>query len=448
MTANQQLFDEIDRRKLAEVALRHITETTSRARGEDFFRVLVREMAAALEVFYVIAGRLVHDEQGQEFNQTLAIWAGDGYLANMRYSLEHTPCSNVADQSMCFHASNICQEYPLDTLLVDMQAESYIGMPMIDTQGKTLGVLVALDKHPIDENKRLLALSLLSIFASRCAAELQHQDREEALERLVEERTQGLRQAQNKLIEQEKMAALGALGALVAGVAHEVNTPIGVAITAASGLREFSAELLEKLSGGAVKRSELQELVSHLQLGAGLVEDNLNRAANLIGNFKQLAVDQSNLQISDFDLAEYIGSIFTAHGPELKKAGVSHVLELPAGVRVHLPAGEIAQLLSNLIMNSLTHAFTGIEPGTIRLSGQVQDGQVHLLFADDGVGAPAAVRARMFEPFFTTRRGQGGSGLGMHIAYNIATGLGGEIALVDSERGLAIALRLPLRLEA
>lgn len=445
MAANQQLFDEIDRRKLAEVALRHITDTTSRARGEDFFRVLVREMAAALEVFYVIAGRLVHDEQGQEFNQTLAIWAGEDFLPNMRYGLEHTPCSNVAEQSMCFHASNICQEFPLDTLLVDMQAESYIGMPMIDTQGKTLGILVALDKRPMDENKRLLALSLLSIFASRCAAELQHQDREEALERIVEERTQGLRQAQGKLIEQEKMAALGAL---VAGVAHEVNTPIGVAITAASGLREFAADLLEKLAGGAVKRSELQELVRHLQLGAGLVEDNLTRAANLIGNFKQLAVDQSNLQISDFDLAEYIGSIFTAHGPELKKAGVRHSLELPAGVRVHLPAGKIAQLLSNLIMNSLTHAFIDTAPGSIRVSGQVQDGQVQLLFADDGVGAPPAVRAHMFEPFFTTRRGQGGSGLGMHIAYNIVTSLGGEIALADSERGLAIAIRLPLRLEA
>ena len=445
MTANQQLFDEIDRRKLAEVALRHITDTTSRASGDDFFRVLVREMAAALEVFYVIAGRLVHDEQGQEFNQTLAIWAGEDFLPNMRYGLEHTPCSNVAEQSMCFHASNICQEFPLDTLLVDMQAESYIGMPMIDTQGKTLGILVALDKRPMDENKRLLALSLLSIFAARCAAELQHQDREEALERIVEERTQVLRQAQGKLIEQEKMAALGAL---VAGVAHEVNTPIGVAITAASGLREFAAVLLEKLAGGAVKRSELQELVSHLQLGASLVEDNLTRAANLIGNFKQLAVDQSNLQVSDFDLAEYIGSIFTAHGPELKKAGVSHCLELPPAVRVHLPAGKIAQLLSNLIMNSLTHAFTGIAPGSIRVSGRVQDGQVHLLFADDGVGAPAAVRARMFEPFFTTRRGQGGSGLGMHIAYNIVTSLGGEIGLVDSARGLAIAISLPLRLEA
>lgn len=445
MTANQQLFDEIDRRKLAEVALRHITDTTSRARGEDFFRVLVREMAAALEVFYVIAGRLVHDEQGQEFNQTLAVWAGEDYLPNMRYGLEHTPCSNVADQSMCFHASNICQEFPLDTLLVDMQAESYIGMPMIDTQGKTLGILVALDKQPMDENKRLLALSLLSIFAARCAAELQHQDREEALERIVEERTQVLRQAQSKLIEQEKMAALGAL---VAGVAHEVNTPIGVAITAASGLREFAAALLEKLAGGAVKRSELQELVSHLQLGAGLVEDNLHRAANLIGNFKQLAVDQSNLQVSDFDLAEYIASIFIAHGPELKKAGVSYSLELQPDVRVHLPAGKIAQLLSNLIMNSLTHAFTDDAPGSIKVSGQVQGDQVHLLFADDGVGAPAAVRARMFEPFFTTRRGQGGSGLGMHIAYNIVTSLGGEIGLVDSERGLAIAIRLPLRLEA
>jgi two-component system NtrC family sensor kinase len=445
MTVNQQLFDEVDRRKLAEASLRQLTDITSKTRGDEFFRVLVRELAAALEVCYVIVGRLVRDEQGHECNQTLAVWAGNDYLPNMRYGLENTPCSNVADQSMCFHACHICAEYPLDTLLVDMQAESYIGMPMIDTEGKTLGLLVALDKQPIDENKRLLALSLLSIFAARCAAELQHRDREVALEHLVEERTSVLRQAQSKLVEQEKMAALGAL---VAGVAHEVNTPIGVAITAASGLREFAAMLLDKLDSGAVKRSELQALASQLQVGATLVENNLYRAADLIGNFKLLAVDQSNLETSEFALAEYVTSIFSAHGPALKKAHASFSLDIPTDIRVFLPAGKLAQLLSNLIMNSLTHAFTAGLPGTIKLSVQLQAGQLHLLFSDDGVGAPAEVRARMFEPFFTTRRGQGGSGLGMHIAYNLVTSMGGEISLADSERGLSIAIRLPQRLAA
>lgn len=442
MSQTQQLFDEVGRRKLAEAALRHITETTGRARGEDFFRTLVRDLAAALDVFYVIAGRLVQDEQSGESNQTLAIWAGNDFMPNMRYPLVHTPCRNVADQSMCFHPRNICQEYPLDTLLVDMQAESYIGMPMIDTQGKTLGILVALDKKPIEEDTRLLALSLLSIFSARCAAELQHQDREAELERLVEERTAKLRMAQGKLVEQEKMAALGAL---VAGVAHEVNTPIGVAVTAASGMREFAGQLSDKLQGTAVSRSELLDLAACLAKSAQLVESNLARAASLVGSFKQLAVDQSHIENSTFDLGQYVQSIFAAHMPALRKAGVRYQLDIPQGLTLNMPAGLLAQLLSNLIMNSLTHAFPQGAGGLLQVSAEpLPDDRVRLVFADDGVGAPPEVRARMFEPFFTTRRGSGGSGLGLHIVYNIVSRLGGQVALLESERGLAVEVCLPL----
>ena len=151
---------------LAEATLRAITASTSRARGDEFLRLMVRELALALDVRYVIAGRLIAMADGHEGIRTLALWGGDDYLPSMEYSLRHTPCQDVTDQSICFHARGIQEGYPQDTLLVDMQAESYIGIPMIDTEGKTLGILSAIDTRPISEDKRLRQL-LLRFFRHR-----------------------------------------------------------------------------------------------------------------------------------------------------------------------------------------------------------------------------------------------------------------------------------------
>ncbi|OEG73126.1 hypothetical protein BEL05_06950 [Shewanella colwelliana] len=437
----KKLFDENEGRTLAEAALRQITENTSRETGDQFFRVLVRDLAKALDVYYVIAGRIVIDENMKEHNQTLAIWAGDDFMDNISYPLDDTPCSNVSSQNMCFHASGICTLYPQDQLLVDMAAESYIGMSMIDTQGKTLGILVALDKKPIDQNKRLLGLSLLSIFAARCAAELQHQDREAQLESLVEQRTQTLKAAQKKLLEQEKMAALGSL---VAGIAHEINTPIGVAVTGASSLIEFSNTLDKRLNSEEVTIEELQELIDLVNQGAKLIDSNLQRAASLISSFKQLAVDQSNLHQSKIELGEYINSIFIAHAAALRRAKVSYTLSAPDKIIMYLPAGKLAQLLSNLIMNSLTHAFPDEQGGQIMVNAEQEGDQAVITVADDGIGITDEIKHHIFEPFFTTRRGEGGSGLGMHIVYNIVTSLGGTITIPHSPKGLTFVITLPL----
>jgi two-component system NtrC family sensor kinase len=352
----------------------------------------VHDLAEVLDVTYVIAGRVIAMADGQEGIRTLAVWGGADYLPNMEYSLLHTPCQDVTDQSMCFHACGIQADYPRDTLLVDMRAESYIGMPMIDTEGRTLGILSAIDTKPISEDKRLLALSLLSIFAARGAAELQHQEREQLLEQKVRQRTEALLAAQATLVEQEKMAALGAL---VAGVAHEVNTPIGVAVTAASSMSSYAAELVRCVSGERVSRSALIATARQLCDAALLVERNLARAADLIGNFKQLAVDQGSAHVSEIGLRE-------------------HVVMLSARI-------------------------------------EALDGAPSLLleFADDGVGLAPEVGERLFEPFFTTKRGQGGSGLGMHIVYTIVHQMGGQVALVPSREpapaGCRIRIRLPAR---
>jgi signal transduction histidine kinase len=432
-------------RALAEAALRAITASTSRARGDDFLRLMVRELAAALDVRYVIAGRLIAMADGHQGIRTLALWGGGDYLPNLEYSLLHTPCQDVTDQSMCFHASGIQADYPRDTLLVEMGAESYIGMPMIDTEGNTLGILSAIDTRAISDDKRLLALSLLSIFATRCAAELQHQERERLLEHTVQQRSEALLAAQAILVEQEKMAALGAL---VAGVAHEVNTPIGVAVTASSSLSSYAEELVKCVSGERVSRSALVATAQRLREAALLVERNLARAADLIGDFKQLAVDQGSTRVVELGLRDHVLSVVSAHGPELRKVGLRVGVDIGADLRVRLDAGRWSQVLSNLLMNAARHGYPNGGPGAIVLTGRdvVEAGARWLLleFADDGVGLTAEARERLFEPFFTTKRGQGGSGLGMHIVYTIVHQMGGQVAVSPDAPGCRIHIRLPV----
>ncbi|MBV7536285.1 GAF domain-containing sensor histidine kinase [Duganella sp. sic0402] len=442
------LFDAADGRVLAEAALRSITASTARARGDDFLRILVRDLAQALDVRYVIAGRVISLAQGEGI-RTLAVWGGADYAPNMEYSLQHTPCQDVTEQCMCFHASGIQADYPEDTLLVEMQAESYIGMPMIDTEGQTLGILSAIDTKPISEDKRLLALSLLSIFAARGAAELQHQDREQQLEAKVQRRSEALLAAQATLVEQEKMAALGAL---VAGVAHEVNTPIGVAVTAASTMASYAQDLLKCVNGERVSRSELLAVAQRLSEGAQLIERNLARAADLIGNFKQLAVDQGSAHEAEVALREHALSVVSAHGPELRKVGLNVTVDIAPELRTRLDSGRWSQVLSNLLMNAAKHGYPDGGPGQVTLAARMalEGGTRWLLleFSDDGVGLAGEARERLFEPFFTTKRGQGGSGLGMHIVYTIMHQMGGQAALAANapgSTGCRIKLRLPLR---
>jgi signal transduction histidine kinase len=435
------MYNESDRRKLAEAALRSITASTSRVRGEEFLRVLVKDLATALEVTYVIAGRVATMPDNSEGIRTLAVWAGNDYAPNMEYGLTHTPCHDVTEQSMCFHSCNIQADYPLDTLLVEMQAESYVGMPMIDTEGKTLGILSAIDTKPIDENKHLLALSLVSIFAARAAAELQHQDREQELERKVAQRTEALRQAQTRLVEQEKMAALGAL---VAGIAHELNTPIGNGLMAASTLQSKAAEFSTHMTEG-ISRSNLLEFIETIQNGAGLLIQDMERAANLVSDFKQIAIDQADIQRHDFFLDKTLTKVLTALQPAISKSG--HLLEcdIPAGISLNNDETSLEQVLNILIDNALVHAFDKDTQGKIHISMQL-DGSDNLLLhvRDDGIGISPENLSHIFEPFFTTIFGQGRSGLGLHIAYNLVNiVLRGTISVESApQQGSCFTLRL------
>jgi signal transduction histidine kinase len=432
------LFDENARRQLAEASLRSITLSTSRVTGEEFFRVLVRDLARALDMHFVIAGELCLQDK-VEINRTIAVWAGDDYMPNLSYALANTPCSNVADQSMCFHANGIQQAYPLDTLLVDMQAESYIGMPMVGTDGKTLGILVALDTKEIDENRRLLSLSLLSIFAARCAAELQHQRRESELEELVAKRTQALENTQKLLVQKEKLAALGSL---VAGVAHAINTPLGNAIMAITSFQSLVDDTKLHLHSKKVSKLHLQSNLDLLSKGCQLSEDNLARVSDLVSHFRTLAETELFEMTHHIALQDAIDAAVHTNKDDLQRKQVKLEISLPANVRVHLAHGALTHIIDSIIQNSLSHGFLDTPHPEIQLRACiVNERDLEITLQDNGVGASAKVCQHIFDPFFTTRLGHGNSGLGMHVVYTLVQRLNGEIQVHSApQQGLGVRM--------
>jgi signal transduction histidine kinase len=252
-----------------------------------------------------------------------------------------------------------------------------------------------------------------------------------------------LKQTQDTLMQAEKLAALGGL---VAGVAHELNTPIGNALTAVSGLERRTQMLGEALQAAVLTRDEMDDYLRYSKEAAGLSVFNLSRAAELVHSFKQIAVDQSKTDIRQFDLGEYLQEILRSLSPTLKKTGCTVELDCPRDILMSTYAGPLSQVISNLVMNAALHAYPPDAPGPIRIVAQAAaDNRVAITVSDEGVGIPPEHQRRVFEPFFTTRRGQGGCGLGLHIVHNLVTQtLAGSIQLEAKRlRGTVFAVTIP-----
>ncbi|MCV2371089.1 ATP-binding protein [Roseateles oligotrophus] len=257
-----------------------------------------------------------------------------------------------------------------------------------------------------------------------------------------------LQQAQSQLMAQEKLAALGAL---VAGIAHELNTPLGNSLLMASTLEQRTAEVESAVLTKALRRSELESYFNEAKAMARLIMLGLESAARLIGSFKQVAVDRTAEQRRPFDLAQLCEQIVATLQASIRKRGHRITLDIPPDILLDSFPGPFGQILSNLIENAMVHGFgerrEGHE-GLMNLSARRMSGErVELRFQDDGVGISAAHAARIFEPFFTTKFGQGGSGLGLSVSYNIANSLlGGSLTLDRSVvNGSCFVLFLPLK---
>lgn len=335
---------------------------------------------------------------------------------------------------------------------VGSTAEHWLGCPLLDQQHQALGAIVIQSyraDHTFSEEDQAL-FALIANHVSNALQGLQSMDR---LERAVHERTAlleqqnaalnaamaALRQAQADLVRQEKLASLGRL---VAGVAHEINTPLGICVTATSHLVQELKLTREELAAGAMTEDSLEQFLDIVDQSLRIMTTNTQRAAALVRSFKQVAVDQSSDAIRSFNLKAYIHEVLLSLQPKLKGRPVSVTVDCAADIELDSFPGAVSQILTNMLMNSLVHGYEREQAGAIVIAAALEGEAVVLTYSDDGAGMDGETLAKMFDPFFTTRRSSGGSGLGAHILYNLVTGpLGGTVD-VDSAPGQGLRYRL------
>jgi signal transduction histidine kinase len=300
----------------------------------------------------------------------------------------------------------------LSQAMMDLQKQKY----QLETQQKTL-------KEEIETRRGT-------------ESQLLHQTTE--LEHTID--TLGM--AHGKLVESEKLAALGGL---VAGITHDVNTPIGVGVTATSYLSDRLKELGKKFDAKSLNSNDMKIFIDDGKQTVELLNTNLNRASELIASFKQIAVDQASEAIRTINLKEYIHEIVTSLKPKLKKVNHEINIDCPDNIEMKVPAGAISQIFTNFLLNSVIHGFDGKKKGKIDIIIKDADDTVKIDYKDNGNGISPDKLSHLFDPFYTTKREEGGSGLGTSIAYNLVKQtLKGEItAESELKKGLTYHLELP-----
>jgi signal transduction histidine kinase len=294
--------------------------------------------------------------------------------------------------------------------------------------------------HEIQLLKTFADQAVIAISTVELFQEVQERTRE------LSQSLDDLRTAQNRLVQTEKFAALGRL---VAGVAHEINTPLGNSLTVASTFINKTDRFEADVASGNVRRSILNEYLATSREAASQIMANLNHAVDLIESFKEVAADRNSSDRRSFDLGQVTEQIVRSLRSGLRGHGLKLSVNCEADVAMNSYPGPYGQALTNLVLNSATHAFPNQAPGSVHIAARAIDkDNVEILISDDGCGMSQETQRQAFDPFFTTRRDQGRVGLGLHIVYNIVTNrLGGRIDL-DTKPGEGTKVRVIVPREA
>ncbi|OKO74156.1 HAMP domain-containing sensor histidine kinase [Bradyrhizobium sp. NAS96.2] len=280
----------------------------------------------------------------------------------------------------------------------------------------------------------------VEVFRENAIAKRETEDELRTAKEKAESALLELNTAQQNLIDAERLAALGGL---VAGVAHEVNNPIGISLTVASSFARRSEMFENDLKTEPLRRSRLDDFVRASRDASQQLVSNLQRAGELIQSFKQVAVDRSHAERRQFSLSESTDQIVASLRPVLKKAAIALSVDVPDGLLIDGYPGAYGQILTNLFLNAVNHAFADGRSGNITISARGRGADdVEIIFADDGAGMTPDVQRQAFDPFFTTRRNEGGTGLGLHIVYNLVTQQLGGRMMLESRVGQGTTFRI------
>lgn len=381
------------------------------------------------------------------FNPDASIAYANGAICELLgYSLEELLQLSSADLRATCHDS----EWDDFQQKVREQQRLRFEAQLLTQAGQELPVEIALNYLQFS-NREYYVVHCHDI-RDRKAAEAKLRQLNIELDQRVQDRTQELssaletlQSAQTSLVESEKMAALGAL---VAGVAHEINTPIGNTITVASTLADESEGFVDAVETGQLKRSTVNHYLDVVRRCTKLINSNLGRAGDLIQSFKQVAVDQSHRELRTFNLKGYMGEVVASLQPQARRSGLSLDLTGDDSIVLTQDPGVFAQVITNLVTNSIKHGYQPGEAGQLQIQIEQQDHEVLLTYRDDGCGIPIENLPKVYEPFFTTARNRGGTGLGLNIVYNIVTqSLKGTIK-IDSQTGQGTTFTIALPYES
>ncbi|TWB06959.1 sensor histidine kinase [Bradyrhizobium stylosanthis] len=321
---------------------------------------------------------------------------------------------------------------------------SWVALIVAETFAPTLPMGLRFINHSLVGNA--YALSLYAVAAREYRARKQFRT-SEALQREKERSEKSLRDlraTQEHLVQAEKLASLGQL---VAGVAHEVSTPLGLALTTSTTMQTDLQAMADALNGASVRRSDLTRGIDRLRLGLDLTFDNLHRASEMVHSFRQVAVNQADEDRRTFELRDWLSELMSKLGPLLSHHALAVDVACPPGIRLNSYPGALAQVISNLALNTAGHAYPDKQGGRFAIAvSQPEPNSVRLLCTDDGIGIPDELQAHIFDPFVTTSRERGNAGLGLHIAFNlVASSLNGRLRLESKTGpGTRIAIEIPV----
>ena len=424
--------------------------------GDEFFNTLTLQLHKVIGADYTFIARL---DKEKNVSRTISLVAKGDIAENFEYSLEFTPCADVFDDSTCVYPNNICSFYPQDQLLIDMKIEGYIGAPLHSSSGQVMGLVVALYEKPIVNES--LTRSLFELFSGRISAEIEREEQQQELKDLnnnleskVAHRTkelsdtlENLKATQDKMIAQERLASLGAM---VAGVAHEINTPLGVAMLSGTNITDIAHSLNAKVEAQSLSKNDLISALADITDSGDALTHNLRRAADLVANFKQVAVERNISDHLQININQWLETQISSLRPLMKQHGLKINLHLsPQSIIFKTYPSKLSQVLVNIAQNAAVHAYSNMKDNRekqLTITVEESSNELLLSIADNGLGIPAEIQNKVFDPFFTTKRNAGGTGLGLSIVHSIVTGtLEGKIDLKSDEKnGTQFIISLPI----
>ncbi len=405
----------------------------------------------------------IYDEEGQSLKIPYFIDEKESQESEIEIPLGQGLCSYVIKkrQAQLLNMKKVNQlinEGEIQDVVGSTEFTSWIGSPMISAN--IIHGLIIIQSYDEDIVYTEDDLDLLNFVAKHIAIAIEEalntiQRSESQLKmakqhRQLAQKNQDLNQlitelqsAQTELIQKEKMASLGGL---VAGIAHEINTPLGICVTGVSHLQEEFKHTKEAMDTNTLTEKKLLDFFEDIEEVLAILSTNTQRGAALVNSFKQVAVDQTSNEVRSINLHQYIDEVILSLKPTLKRTKVRLEVVCDDALSINVDAGAISQIISNLILNSVKHGFDESAQGNILIEAYPKNNNIIIRYRDDGIGMDDRALEQIFEPFYTTKRGSGGSGLGTHLVYNLVTSsLNGKITVKSKlGKGLAYLIKFPM----